>query len=122
MILADSNLIIYAASGKYPDLVEWFIASKPVVSAVTLLEVLGYHKLKTNEKATLESLFAETSVIYPFAEVFQKAIELRQQRKVSIGDALIASTALVHHSTLATHNTSDFAWIDGLELTDPFSK
>lgn len=122
MILADSNLIIYAASGKYPDLVEWFIANKPVVSAVTLLEVLGYHKLKTNEKATLESLFAETSVIYPSAEVFQKAIELRQQRKVSIGDALIASTSLVHHSTLATHNTSDFAWIDGLELTDPLSK
>ncbi|MFN8460843.1 MAG: hypothetical protein U0X93_03605 [Anaerolineales bacterium] len=41
MILADSNLIIYAASGKYPDLVEWFIANKPVVSAVTLLEVLS---------------------------------------------------------------------------------
>ncbi|MCC6568075.1 MAG: type II toxin-antitoxin system VapC family toxin [Anaerolineales bacterium] len=122
MILADSNLIIYAASGKYPDLVEWFIANKPVVSAVTLLEVLGYHKLKTNEKATLESLFAETSVIYPFAEVFQKAIELRQQRKVSIGDALIASTALVHHFALATHNTSDFDWIDGLDLTDPLSK
>ena len=122
MILADSNLIIYAASGKYPDLVEWFGANKPVVSAVTLLEVLGYHKLKTNEKATLESLFAETSVIYPFAEVFQKAIELRQQRKVSIGDALIASTALVHHFALATHNTPDFAWIDGLELTDPLSK
>ena len=23
-MLADSNLIIYAASGDYPDLVEWF--------------------------------------------------------------------------------------------------
>ena len=50
MILADSNLIIYAASGKYPDLVEWFAENKPVVSAVTLVEVLGYHKLKADEK------------------------------------------------------------------------
>ena len=49
MILADSNLIIYAASGKYPDLVEWFAENKPVVSAVSLVEVLGYHKLKTEE-------------------------------------------------------------------------
>lgn len=122
MILADSNLIIYAASGKYPDLVEWFVANKPVVSAVTLLEVLGYHKLEADEKNILQKLFTELSVIYPSAEVFQKAIELRQQRKVSIGDALIASTALVHHFALATHNASDFDWIDGLELTDPLSK
>lgn len=122
MILADSNLIIYAASGKYPDLVEWFAANKPAVSAVTLLEVLGYHKLKTNEKATLENLFAETSVIYPSAEVFQKAIELRQLRKVSVGDALIAATALIHHLTLATHNSPDFDWVDGLEVTDPLGK
>lgn len=122
MILADSNLIIYAASGKYPDLVEWFAANKPVVSAITLLEVLGYHKLKEDEKTALESLFAETSVIYPSVEVFQKAIELRQLRKVSVGDALIAATALIHHLTLATHNSPDFDWVDGLEVTDPLGK
>jgi toxin FitB len=77
MILADSNLIIYAASGKYPDLVEWFAENKPVVSAITLVEVLGYHKLKAKDKEVLENLFAELSVVYPSVEVFQKAIELR---------------------------------------------
>ena len=122
MILADSNLIIYAASGKYPDLVEWFTENKPAVSAVTWLEVLGYHKLKVDEKTTLENLFAELSVIYPSVEIFQKAIELRQQRKVSVGDALIAATAMINHLTLATHNISDFDWVDGLELTDPLGK
>ena len=122
MILADSNLIIYAASGKYPALIEWFAENKPVVSAVTLLEVLGYHKLKADEKTTLENLFAELSVIYPSVEIFQKAIELRQKRKITVGDALIAATALVHHVTLATHNTSDFDWVDELELADPLGK
>jgi len=89
---------------------------------VTLLEVLGYHKLKADEKEVLENLFAELSVIYPYAEVFQKAIELRQQRKVSVGDALIAATAIIHTLTLATHNTSDFDWIDGLASIDPLAE
>lgn len=119
MILADSNLIIYAASGKYPDLVEWFAENKPVVSAVSLVEVLGYHKLKSEEKEVLENLFAELSVVYPSVEIFLKAIELRQQRNVSVGDALIAATALFHNLTLATHNVSDFDWVEGLEVVDP---
>jgi toxin FitB len=122
MILADSNLIIYAASGKYPDLVEWFAESKPAVSAVTLVEVLGYHKLKAEEKEILENLFAELSVVYPSVEVFQKAIELRQQRNVSVSDALIAATALFHNLTLATHNTSDFDWVEDLEVVDPLEE
>jgi hypothetical protein len=122
MILADSNLIIYAASGKYPNLVEWFAENKPVISAVTLVEVLGYHKLKAAEKEALESLFAELSVVYPSAEVFQKAIDLRQQRNVSLGDALIAATVIFHNLTRATHNMSDFDWADGLDSMDPLEE
>lgn len=122
MILADSNLIIYAASGKYPDLVEWFAENRPVVSAITVVEVLGYHKLKVEEKEVLENLFAELSVVYPSVEIFLKAIELRQQRNISVSDALIAATALFHNLTLATHNSSDFNWIDSLELIDPLEE
>lgn len=122
MILADSNLIIYAASGKYPDLVEWFAENKPVVSAITVVEVLGYHKLKTEEKEVLENLFAELSVVYPSVEIFLKAIELRQQRNISVSDALIAAIALFHNLTLATHNTSDFDWVEGLQVVDPLEK
>ncbi|MEW6285972.1 MAG: type II toxin-antitoxin system VapC family toxin [Chloroflexota bacterium] len=122
MILADSNLIIYAASGKYPDLVEWFAENRPVVSVITVVEVLGYHKLKTEEKEVLENLFAELSVVYPSVEIFLKAIELRQQRNISVSDALIAATALFHNLTLATHNTSDFDWVEGLQVVDPLEK
>ncbi len=122
MILADSNLIIYAASGKYPKLVEWFAENKPITSAISLVEVLGYHKLKANEKAVLENLFAELGVIYPSAEVFRMAVELRQRRAVSVSGALIAATALFHNLTLATHNTSDFDWIDSLQIVDPLEE
>ena len=122
MILADSNLIIYAASGKFPDLVEWFAENRPVVSAVTLVEVLSYHKLKAEEKEILENLFAELSVVYPSIEVFQKAIELRQRRNISVSDAVIAATAIFHNLTLATHNVSDFEWIVGLQVVDPIER
>jgi predicted nucleic acid-binding protein len=40
---------------------------------------------------------------------------------MSLGDALIAGTALSHQLRLATHNTSDFNWINELEVFDPIS-
>jgi predicted nucleic acid-binding protein len=53
MILADSNLIIYAASGNYLSLVKWFAENEVAVSAVSLVEVLGYHKLDSKENRHL---------------------------------------------------------------------
>jgi predicted nucleic acid-binding protein len=117
--LADSNLIIYAASGKYPDLVDWFLENELSVSAVSLVETLGYHKFKLREKAALDTIFSRLTVLYPSPEVFQIAVELRQQRAISLGDALIAATALKEQLTLATHNTKDFAWIEALVVLDP---
>jgi len=122
MILVDSNIIIYAASGNFPALTEWLAEQMPAVSAVSMLEVLGYHKLQAQEKVELENLFSQFTILYPTSEVFQLAINLRQKRSLSIGDALIAATALHNALTLATHNTIDFSWIDGLSLLDPLKK
>ena len=122
MILIDSNIIIYAASGNFPALTEWLAEQMPAVSAVSMLEVLGYHKLKAQEKVELESLFSQFTILYPTSEIFQLAINLRQKRSLSIGDVLIAATALHEALTLATHNTIDFSWIDGLSLLDPLKR
>ncbi len=121
-MLADSNLIIYAASGSYPNLVEWFAENKPAVSAISLVEALGYHKLKAEDKAALEIIFSELTVLYPTPEIFQTAIELRQQHAMSLGDALIAGTAIYHGLTLATHNTKDFERIKLLKIVDPLQE
>lgn len=53
--------------------------------------------------------------------IFDQAVYFRQQRKMSLGDSLIAATALIHQITLVTHNTQDFAWIDNLSLIDPLT-
>lgn len=119
MILADSNLIIYAASKNYAALADWFAENRPAVSAISLVETLGYHKLSQEDKSFLEAFFAELVVYYPTPEVIQAAISLRQQRAMSLGDSLVAAPALVHGLTLASHNIKDFEWIDSLEVVDP---
>lgn len=118
-MLADTNLIIYAASGNYVDLVEWFAGNKPAVSAISLVEALGYHKLNAKDKDALEIIFSELAVLYPTPEIFRIAVDLRQQRALSLGDALIAATAIYHGLTLATHNTKDFEGIKSLIVVDP---
>jgi predicted nucleic acid-binding protein len=118
-MLIDSNLIIYAASGIYPNLVNWFLENELSVSAVSMVETLGYHKLKPREKTALDTIFSTLTILYPSPEVFQSAIELRQQRAMSLGDALIAATALNGNLTLATHNTKDFSRIKSLTVLDP---
>jgi predicted nucleic acid-binding protein len=39
---------------------------------------------------------------------------------MSLGDALVAGTALVHGLTLVTRNVEEFQWIQGLSLLNPF--
>jgi len=47
------------------------------------------------------------------------AIGLRQQRKMSLGDALIAATCMAHQLPLASANDKDFDWIGGLQVHNP---
>ena len=118
-MLTDSNLIIYAASGNYPELLNWFLENEISASAISLVETLGYHNLKPREKNALETIFSELTVLYPTAEIFQTAVDLRQQRAMSLGDALIAATAFYHGLSLATHNIKDFERIKSLKVVDP---
>jgi len=39
---------------------------------------------------------------------------------MTLGDAIIAGTALAYRLTLMTRNTDDFRWIAELKLLNPF--
>jgi predicted nucleic acid-binding protein len=45
---------------------------------------------------------------------------LRQQKKTSLADAVIAATALAHDLPLVTRNVDDFKHVAGLKLINPF--
>jgi predicted nucleic acid-binding protein len=118
-MLLDSNAIIYATQPEHTRLREFIAAHTPSVSAVSYVEVLGYHMLSQAEEALLRQFFAASTMLPIDEDVLDQAVRLRQQHKMSLGDALVAATALVHRLVLITHNVDDFGWIDGLTLIDP---
>jgi toxin FitB len=118
-MLLDSNILIYSVNPAYPQLRDLVADKASVVSAVSYVEVLGFHKLPPAEKLDLEQVFAAIAILPITRAVMDGAVHLRQQRKMTLGDSLIGATALIHNLTLATHNTSDFAWIKGLTVHDP---
>ena len=120
-MLLDSNIIIYAAEPGY-DAVRKFIAEHdPVASIISKVEVLGYHKLSSENRKKLETMFQLLRILPLSDEVINRAISLRQKRKMSLGDALIAATALTHNLDVATANVKDYTWIDDLEVVNPLS-
>lgn len=119
MILLDSNIIIYSAAPEFEYLRDLFIPPHPYVSAITIVEALGYRNLAMEDKKYLESLFLSLSIIPIDKRVIDKAVLLRQENRIALGDAIIASTALVHGLTLYTRNTADFTKISGLQLYNP---
>jgi predicted nucleic acid-binding protein len=118
-MLIDSNIIIYASLPEYAGLREFIAAQAPAVSAVSYVEVLGYHDLTATEESLFRDFFAVSTVLPIDQAVLDRAVTLRQQRRMSLGDALVAATALVHYLPLVTHNVADFGWIEGLTLIDP---
>ena len=89
------------------------------VSVITYIESFGYHLLSEAERGVLEDIFALCDVLPLTQAIADQSIFLRQQRRIGLGDAIIAATAMVHGLALVTHNTEDFRWIANLELLDP---
>ena len=50
-----------------------------------------------------------------------RAVGLRQARKMSLGDALVAATALAFGRHLLTRNVKDFDWVPDLSVSDPLA-
>lgn len=85
-MLLDSNLIIYATQPAYADLRALIVQVKPVVSAVSHVEVLGYHRLADADKQLLMAFFAQINILPLDGPVIQAAITLRQRKRMSLGD------------------------------------
>ena len=119
-MLIDSNIIIYSTKPEHHFLRQLIAEEAPVVSAVSYVEVLGYHRLSEQERHALEDFFAATIVLPISRNVIEQAVNLRQIRKMTLADALIAATALVHNLKLVTRNVKDYDWIANLILLNPF--
>jgi predicted nucleic acid-binding protein len=119
-MLLDSNIIIYASQSENTQIRQFIGEHDIVVSAVSYVEVLGYHLLTEEYRLYFEEFFGVVEVLPISNAVLARAVLLRQMRRMTLGDAIIAATALVYGRTLVTRNIEDFRWIAELTLINPF--
>ena len=116
--IIDSNILIYS----YKDFIQLrgiFRDTSVYLSEISKMETLGFHQLKQDEKQYFVHIFEKNNIITIDSEIIDRAIELKQKQKMSIGDAIIAATALIYDLEIITRNTKDFEKIKGLKATNP---
>jgi predicted nucleic acid-binding protein len=70
----------------------------------------------------LEEFIDTASVISLDAEVTERTILLRRvYKKLKLGDAIIAASAIVHGLTVVTRNVADFEGVEGLLFINPWT-
>ena len=95
MKLLDTNILIYSGEADFASLLLSYVTDEQnIVSIITKVETLGFSRITMAQVSFFESIF-ELLTIEPISnQVAERAIKLRQQRKMALGDALIAATAL----------------------------
>ena len=123
-MLCDSNILIYAADPDDTLCVPFTEDADATIAGVSRIEVLGFPgfgSLSEDRRTRLQALVASMVELEMNERVIQEAITLRQQKKMSLADAIIAATALVYGLPLVTRNVDDFKHITGLKLINPFA-
>lgn len=117
-MILDSNIVIYSIQPVYIELQNYLLnrIDSLNVSEITTLEVLGFHRLDENDKKYFSDFFSSVTPIPITSAIIARAIHLRQQRKRSLGDAIIAATALTHNLPVVTNNVPDFSTVEGLTI------
>ena len=122
--LLDSNAVIDYTANLLPDIskqkVNRIIDDAFNISVVVKIEVLGYNDLPDKMKQ-LET-FLDLARVFPLDDdITTKTIHLRRTyKKLKLGDAVIATTAIINDFILISRNTKDFKTIQGLEVVDPY--
>jgi len=120
MICFDTNIVIYVAKG---TLGEDIVGDEPIVCpSIVHIESLGYPSIRSIEEQRIRELLATLTTIPLTDTIIEIAIKLRQSKKMSLGDAIVAATALENSSQLWTVNTKDFEHIEGLDMFNPLMK
>lgn len=121
--LIDSNIIIYFVNNELPkntlSKVKTILKDSFIVSTISNVETLGWYAISEKDKAQLENFLSYAMVIYLDKAIEEEAIEIRQKKKMKLGDSIIAATALIHNLTIVTRNESDFYGL-GLTIYNPF--
>ena len=125
--LLDSNIWIYAMNGRHPAVrktLESLPLDKVYLSDIVLGELAFGWENSTKPAVTKRKVeqflahFPRLCTDEATAKIYGQLRQSLQSRGTPIGmnDFWIAAQALHHKMTLVTHNTREFARVDGLKL------
>ena len=118
--LMDTNAVIDYLGNNIPTQGSVFLDNLPIIiSVVTRIEVLGWYGVTSQQLEQLNSFIITAQIFSIEEKIILKTIDLRQQHKIKLPDAIIAATALAYDFTLITSNISDFRNIKDLRLINP---
>jgi predicted nucleic acid-binding protein len=137
MIILDTNVLSeLMKSAPEHRVLEWLDTIPPsecYISAITKAEIelgialLSDGKRKINLEAAAKLMFNEfpdRCLSFNSVSASNYAVIVAERtrvgRPISVEDAQIAAIALTHDFSLATRNTSDFEFIDGLIFINPW--
>lgn len=120
MYLLDTNAVIDFCNGKLPTNSNNLLSKiEPNISVITRIELFASNKISLKESAVLNE-FVEISKVYDNfnTDIINKTIQLRQEYRIKLPDAIIAATAIVYDLILITRNVSDFKNIQEIKIID----
>lgn len=124
MVLCDTNIFISAFNGRQDTIEQLDIIGldEIVLSAVTVMELFQGMGNK-EELARMKKKIKYYDVVQIDEAISAKAVEFIETYKLSHGlsipDAIIGATAVVHQIPLYTYNIRDFDFLPGIIFYQP---
>ena len=112
--IIDTNILIYILQGN--PKVRYFTQEEGLgVSCITQMEVLGKYQISTFEEQIIDRFLNRFYIFEIDAQIKQLAINIKQQKRMKLPDAIIAATAIKNKIVLVTAD-KDFEKVPNLEL------
>lgn len=102
--LLDTNIVLGVLNTHQPalELLQTTSITDCGYSVITRMELLGFPGINQQESKVIEAMLSSMPALPLDKTIEDKVINLRQQRKIKLPDAIIAATALVYDVDLIT--------------------
>ena len=122
--ILDTNTVIDYVGDRLPHdsalAMDKLVNDELNVSIIVRIETLGFNG-EESEMQKLKDFLSLAKIYYVDNLIADKTIDLRKiYRKLKLGDAIIAATALVNNLIFISRNTKDFEDISGLTYINPY--
>ena len=122
--ILDTNTVIDYVGDKLPQIsalaMDKLVNEELNISIIVKIETLGFNG-EDSEMQKLKDFLSLAKIFYVEDSIAEETINLRKSyRKLKLGDAIIAATALAQNLTFISRNTKDFEDISGLDCINPY--